>query len=172
MTYLTGIEAARDKHDLFLKEHYASPMPEEDQEAFDGLDYFPIDPSWRIPVMFDRQEPSRIDIPSTSGMDSAYTTIGVAELTVGDASYELVVLDDGDGGVFVPFRDATCGEATYAGGRYVTVDTDEEDSAHLDFNLAYNPWCVYDDEFVCPLPPPTNWIAEPIPAGERMYQPA
>ena len=171
MTYPAGIEASRQERDRFLKEHYASPLPEEDQEAFVGIDYFPIDPSWRVQVKLNPQEPSRIDIPSTSGMDSAYTTVGSAEVTIGASTYVLVVLDDGDGDVFVPFRDATCGDESYAGGRYVTVEYEDDGRSFLDFNAAHNPWCVYDNEFVCPLPPATNRIAESIPAGERMYQP-
>jgi len=171
MSYGAGIEASRLERDLFLKEHYASPLPEGDQEAFVGIDYFPIDAAWRVQVTLDRMEPSRIDIPSTSGMDSPYTTVGNAQLTIGGSTYVLVVLDDGDGDVFVPFRDGTCGDESYAGGRYVRVESEDDGRSFLDFNEAHNPWCVYDDEFVCPLPPASNWIAESIQAGERMYQP-
>jgi len=170
VTYRSDIERARNEGDLFLKEHYASPLPDEDQEVFVGLDYFPVDASWLVPVTLKEEDPSRIDIPSTSGMDSSYTTVGSASVAIGDRVYELVMLDDGDGGVFVPFRDGTCGTETYAGGRYVAVTTDEAGRSFLDFNKAHNPWCVYDDEFVCPLPPSSNWIDEPIPAGERMYR--
>jgi uncharacterized protein (DUF1684 family) len=42
--------------------------------------------------------------------------------------------------------------------------------ASIDFDLAANPYCVYDEEFVCPLPPAANRIAVPIAAGEKMYR--
>lgn len=170
MSYAPGIEAARTERNLFFKEHYASPMPDEDQAVFTGLDYFPVEPGWQISATIHPTDPHKMDVPSTSGMDSAYTTIGSAEVTVGDSAYDLVMLDDGDGGVFIPFRDGTCGSESYAGGRYVAVSTDEQGRSFLDFNTAYNPWCVYDEDFVCPLPPPTNWIEEPIPAGEKKYR--
>jgi uncharacterized protein (DUF1684 family) len=37
----------------------------------------------------------------------------------------------------------------------------------LDFNYAYNPSCAYDPRWSCPLAPPENRLAVPVPAGER-----
>lgn len=45
-----------------------------------------------------------------------------------------------------------------AGGRVV-----------VDLNLAYNPYCAYNDAWTCPLSPPENWLRVPIRAGERAY---
>ena len=39
----------------------------------------------------------------------------------------------------------------------------------LDFNYLYNPSCAYDDAWLCPLAPPENRVAAPIPAGELRY---
>jgi len=39
----------------------------------------------------------------------------------------------------------------------------------LDFNKAYNPWCAYSEEYVCPFIPPENWLEIPIRAGEKKY---
>ncbi|MBT8197021.1 MAG: DUF1684 domain-containing protein, partial [Acidimicrobiia bacterium] len=36
----------------------------------------------------------------------------------------------------------------------------------VDFNRAINPYCAYDPDFSCPLPPATNWLPFPIEAGE------
>jgi len=42
---LDGLLQHRAEHDAFLAEHYASPLPEEDQVGFEGLDCFrPIRP--------------------------------------------------------------------------------------------------------------------------------
>lgn len=92
-------------------------------------------------------------------------------MTVDDAAYRLTVTDDGDGDTFVPFRDATNGVDTYEGGRYVGLADGPGSAVSIDFNRARNPWCVYDEEFICPLPPIENWIAARIPAGEKMYLP-
>ena len=79
------------------------------------------------------------------------------------------MLDDGDGGSFIPFRDGTAGDTTYQGGRYVSPETADDGSVIVDFNRAFNPWCVYDDEFICPFPPASNIIEEPIAAGEKVW---
>ena len=36
----------------------------------------------------------------------------------------------------------------------------------VDLNFAYNPSCAYDPAWMCPLAPPGNTLAEPVPAGE------
>ena len=96
------------------------------------------------------------------------------------------------GGLFLPFRDATCPDESYGGGRYL-FDTvkgndflrlDVSDAAAaagdqvsgylgglviLDFNYAYNPSCAYDERWVCPLAPNENRLPVPIRAGERKF---
>jgi uncharacterized protein (DUF1684 family) len=39
----------------------------------------------------------------------------------------------------------------------------------IDFNYAYNPYCAYSEEYVCPLPPRENWLGVEIRAGEKSY---
>ena len=153
-----------------MREHYASPIPEEDLESFAGLAYFDVDRESIHAARFVPEQSSKMSVASTSGMASDYTRLGVVEVSIEGEDYELVVLDDGDGGAFIPFRDETCGDETYEGGRYLAVDIEAGREITLDFNLAHNAWCVYDDEFVCPLPPPQNRIATPIRAGEKAYE--
>ena len=164
----SAVEAERRERDSFMKEHYASPIPEEHLEAFAGLAYFTHDATWRLSAEWTPGAGEKISIPSTAGTDSAYTRAGTARCAIEGDDYTLVVLDDGDGGAFIPFRDGTSGSGTYGGGRYVPIEVGE-DEAFIDFNRAYNPWCVYDEEFTCPLPPASNWITVRIPAGEKMY---
>jgi len=160
----------RAERDRFFAEHYASPLPDEHRAEFTGLDYFPPDDAWVIAGSYEATEPHKVAVPSTAGVESPYTMVGTVALEIGGTPYRLTVLDDGDGQRFIPFRDGTSGDESYGGGRYVGVDP-ADGSVTIDFNTARNPYCVYDEEFVCPLPPPDNWIAEPIPAGEKMYEP-
>jgi len=161
----------RSERDRFLAEHYASPVPEEHRPGFGGLDYFPPDAAWEIPGTYEPTAPREIPVPSSAGTESLYTMLGTVTIRVGDSAYRLTVLDDGDGGAFIPFRDGTSGADTYGGGRYLGLPAVATGSITLDFNMAANPWCVYDEEFTCPLPPAGNRITEPIPAGEKMYEP-
>jgi uncharacterized protein (DUF1684 family) len=160
----------RSERDDFLLDHYSSPLPEEHRSGFGGLDYFPPDESWVLVGEYHPAAPHKVPVPSSVGTESSYTKLGVVTLSVGDSDYRLTVLDDGDGGAFVPFRDGTCGADTYSGGRYVGIDADATGEVAVDFNTAQNPWCVYDEEFTCPLPPAENWITEPIPAGVKAYE--
>jgi len=161
----------RAERDQFLAENYASPLPEEHQEGFGGLDYFPPDRAWMISGAYEPIEPRDVPITSSAGTESQYKMIGTVTLQIGRCEYRLVVLDDGDGGEFIPFRDGTCGDTTYAGGRYVGIDVGDDGSATVDFNRAGNPWGVYDEEFTCPLPPPGNVITESVTAGEKIWVP-
>lgn len=76
--------------------------------------------------------------------------------------------------LFVPFRDATSGQETYGAGRYIDLDAARDRSADgkwvLDFNRAYNPWCVYSEDYTCPFVPQENQLAVPVCAGEKNYQ--
>ncbi|MCK4613215.1 MAG: DUF1684 domain-containing protein, partial [Thermoplasmata archaeon] len=39
----------------------------------------------------------------------------------------------------------------------------------LDFNKAYNPWCVYSEVYAYSFVPPENWLKVSIRAGEKNY---
>ena len=129
----------RSEQDLFLAEHYSSPLPEEHRPDFEGLHYFPPDAAWELIGIYESTAPCKVPIPSSIGIESAYTMLGVVTLSVGGADYRLTVLDDGDGGGFIPFRDGTSGIETYGGGRYVGVDSDSVGEVIVDFNRAQNP---------------------------------
>ncbi len=160
----------RSERNIFLVDHYGSPLPEEQRSGFNGLDYFPPTAAWELTGDYEPIPPRKVPIPSSAGIESSYTMIGVVTISIGESSYRLTVLDDGDGGAFIPFRDGTSGVEAYGGGRYVGVATGTAGAVTIDFNTAQNPWCVYDEEFTCPLPSAENWIAERIPAGVKMYE--
>ncbi len=71
--------------------------------------------------------------------------------------------------LFMPFRDATSGQETYASGRYIELKENTSGIYDLDFNRAYNPYCAYNSEFSCPVPPAENILKVPIRAGEKNY---
>jgi uncharacterized protein (DUF1684 family) len=161
----------RSGHDAFLAEHYSSPLPEEHRSAFTALAYFPPDATWELTGNYEPMPPRKVPVPSSFGLESAYTMLGVVTLSIGESIYRLTVLDDGDGGAFIPFRDGTSGMETYSGGRYVGITTGASEAVTVDFNMAQNPWCAYDEEFTCPFPPSENWIDEPVDAGVMTYEP-
>ena len=169
MGFSDDIERIRAERDDFLRHHYASPLPDEHSASFSGLDYFPPDEAWVLTADFEPIAETKVDVPSSIGSAHAYTLLGWASIRVGGTRYRLAVLDDGDGDPFIPFADATNGHETYPGGRYVALSIHDDGTAWIDFNGARNPYCAYDEDFVCPLPPTSNRIDEPIRAGEKDY---
>jgi uncharacterized protein (DUF1684 family) len=126
--------------------------------------YFAYDPAWRFEAQVEAApvEPIEID---------GFPFSRFARARFGDGlSLDLYWLETYGGGVFVPFRDGTCGVESYGGGRYV-LDTvkgsDLGGSLTLDFNFAYNPSCAWDPRWACPLTPPANRLDVRIEAGEQ-----
>lgn len=171
-TYIAKIEAERAAKDAFFRSHPESPIPPEDRPHFKGLDYYPPNPALRFVVRLERVDPPEpITIPTSTGQEERYERIGYVSFEVEGQPVRLAVYRSADhGALFVPFRDATSGTETYGGGRYLEPVLIGDDTLVLDFNLAYNPYCAYSDEWSCPLPPHENWLAVPIRAGEKAYR--
>lgn len=161
----------RHERDRFFAESYASPIPDEDLAGFSGLAYFPPDETLVVQGTLVRTPEIALSIEHTIGMPRTYRKVGEATVSLFHSTFTLTVLDGGDGDPFIPFRDTTAGTETYEGGRYLPVELGDGAEVILDFNLAQNPWCVYDPEFACPLPPSGNVLPFPIRAGEKMYRP-
>jgi uncharacterized protein (DUF1684 family) len=70
--------------------------------------------------------------------------------------------------LFVPFNDLTNGTETYQGGRYLDLDRTATGIYDLDFNRAYSPFCVFNVNYDCPVPPRENRLKVPVRAGEKL----
>lgn len=73
--------------------------------------------------------------------------------------------------LFLPFKDATSGQETYGGGRYLDLRIGDirDGRVTLDFNKAYNPYCAFKEGYPCPIPPKNNVLSIPVEAGEKTY---
>jgi uncharacterized protein (DUF1684 family) len=67
--------------------------------------------------------------------------------------------------------DSLANTETYGAGRYLEPERLENGKYLVDFNLAYNPYCAYNDRYSCPLTPFENQIKVPIRAGEKTFKP-
>tara|TARA_R100000935_G_C2784440_1_gene143160 strand:- start:119 stop:523 length:405 start_codon:yes stop_codon:yes gene_type:complete len=72
--------------------------------------------------------------------------------------------------LFVPFTDATNGDTSYGGGRYLDMNIPKLNTVTLNFNKAYNPYCAYNGKYSCPIPPAENNISIAIAAGVKAYK--
>jgi uncharacterized protein (DUF1684 family) len=167
--YLESLHTHRVAQNRFFATDPRSPLTREQQAAFDSLSYFAPDPAFHSQL---RLVPSPDDqplvMPTSSGDQRTYQDLGTVSFKVAGQEATLHVYQPIEGGsLFIPFRDTTSGRESYGAGRYLEPRRLGADLLLVDFNLAYNPWCAYNDAFSCPLPPITNWLRVPIRAGER-----
>jgi uncharacterized protein len=172
---LSGFRAAKDE--LFAT-HVQSPIPARERAEFGGLRYFAEDGAYVADVGL-RLASGGFDI-DTGGPDGVirYERTGILPTPWGELTLWWIAAYGG--GLFLPFRDGTCGVETYGGGRYLTdtvkgthgrgVRVLPDGRLRLDFNYAYNPSCAYDEQWACPLAPQENRVTAEIRAGELKYR--
>lgn len=161
--------AYRKEKDEFFGTSHHSPLGHGDRSGFDGLNYFDPDPDMVFTVPVEPGDGSEIRVETSDEREKVYTHAGVVKFEVGGEPVELTLYDTGHPGYFLPFRDSTSGKTTYGAGRYLDLEPNEDGTVTIDFNMAYNPSCVYDEGFSCPIPPVNNWLQVPIEAGEKNY---
>jgi len=174
----------RQGRDALFRSHPQSPIEPDERAAFRGLHYFDPDPAYRVHARVEPGDGTELVI-ETGGEDGAvrYRRAGVLAFELGGRDSRLTVfsLVQYAGGLFVPFRDATSGQETYGGGRYLfdtAKDTDGlvltinpgSPDVTLDFNFAYNASCAYSPRWACPLAPPENHLKVAVRAGELSYK--
>ena len=71
--------------------------------------------------------------------------------------------------LFCPFKDVTNGKQSYGAGRFLDFKEKDLATGVLDFNYAYNPYCAYNANFSCPIPPLENHLEIAIMAGEKAW---
>ena len=139
--------------------------------AFSGMQSFPIDIGWRVTG---RLEPDDTDEPmeivDVTGIVTREASPGWVAFERDGQTWRLHALDGGGGKLWLIFADLTNGTETYGGGRFVYSEPVASDgSVVVDFNLAYNPPCVFSPYATCPLPPAENRLPLRIEAGELVY---
>ena len=169
-TYSLRLYAEREAKDRQFRNAPDSPIKRSERTQFQGLTYFPIDESYICSAKFIPAERADTLVLMTSvGSIQRMIQYGKLTFTLQEFEQELVAyknLDESVNTLFVPFRDLTTNSSTYGGGRYLDIAMADEPT--IDFNKAYNPYCVYNTDFVCPLPPPENYLKLEIRAGEKM----
>jgi hypothetical protein len=140
--------------------------------AFRGIDYYALEPSWRVPARFERYEPPReIEVPNVTGDVNKEQSPGALVFERDGVGHRLDVLaEPGDEEYWVIFADGTTGRGTYGGGRFLYVPAAGADGrTTIDFNRAYNPPCAFTPFATCPLPPKQNHLTFAVEAGEKDF---
>lgn len=144
-----------------------------------GFDFFPPDPAYRILADVEEVRDSPWFSVATSGkLRKTFRVYAIAKFTINGKKQELSLLQSQALGagyedyLFLPFTDASNGEETYTNGRYMDLAiTDiKGKKITLDFNKCYNPYCAYvSGKYNCPVPPQSNRLEIPLPAGEKKF---
>lgn len=168
------IKRERREKDRFFKQHPRSPIPSKNRENFNGLDYYPIKSEFRFKLeLHEHEDKEEITVDDSKGDQQSYLRWGKFQFKIDGQKYILNAYkkSQGEQRLWVPFKDKTNGEETYGAGRYIDLEPSkhkEDDKWILDFNQAYNPFCAYNEDYVCPFIPPENWLETEVKAGEKI----
>jgi uncharacterized protein len=160
----------RQNKDTFFKTDPHAPVA---AESFAGLRYFPVSQAYKVRASLKRVPPKPVLLLTSSGDEERYYSYAKATFTLAalELSLQLFARDEAlPAQLFIPFKDTTNGQETYAAGRYLDIVRPKKATFLLDFNYAYNPYCAYSERYRCPLPPRDNHLPVAIRAGERSYQ--
>ncbi|MEQ9814438.1 MAG: DUF1684 domain-containing protein [Azospirillaceae bacterium] len=168
----------RTGRNRLFRGHPASPVRAEARAEFADLPFYPYDPDFRFVV--DVEEPERPEsLTIAAGPDGVVHLRAFARTRglVPDLGGELTLywLTGYGGGVFLPFRDATSGQDTFGGGRYLLdsvkgadLGWNDDGQVILDFNFAFSPSCAHDPQWACPLAPSGNTLPVSVTVGEKL----
>lgn len=158
----------RREKDAFMKRHAQSPLSVAQKAAFTGLTYYPVDAALRFVVAPEEfAEKDVVTMQTNTGELRRYKRWGRVHFVV-DGETASLTLFETENGFFVPFTDATSGAETYGAGRYLEPIEASDGRIVVDFNQAYNPYCVYSYQYSCPIPPAENRLEVAIRAGEKL----
>ncbi len=163
------LAAQRREKDEFFRVHPQSPLLPAQQAVFSGLAYYDYNPALDLTVTVTPFEnKANVQIQTTSGEPRWYLRYGEFTFTVDGQPARLTLYALPGGLTFLPFVDAGAGTETYPAGRYLEPQALGDSRLHVDFNHAYNPYCAYNDQWVCPLTPAENRLNVAIRAGEKL----
>ncbi|MCX7555475.1 DUF1684 domain-containing protein [Xanthomonadaceae bacterium JHOS43] len=137
---------------------------------FSGLDFYPVDADWRAEARFEpHAEGSTIEIANVINQLQPMPNPGALVFERDGRTHRIEAIGNDDGSLSLIFADRTSGRETYGAGRFLDTAAPRDGVVTVDFNLAYNPPCAFNDYSTCPLPPPENRLDLAVTAGEKKY---
>ena len=166
---MTELEVFRREKDGFFGQHPQSPLTREQKGEFHGLNYFPENADLRLEVKAEEfPVKERIEMQTSTGDVQIYFRHSRIKFKVEGQEAELTIYES-QNGFFLPFVDSLAGKETYGAGRYLEPEVLPGGRFLVDFNIAYNPYCAYNEQWSCPLTPVENRLKVPVRAGEKLF---
>lgn len=153
-----------------------TPLSAEAKQGFKGIHFFPVNTAYAVNARFIRTPNEKpFQMSTSSGMRKTYVKFAEVFFMIDKKEYKLNVYQSQDllksveykDYLFIPFTDATSGNETYEGGRYIDLTIPTSDHLLLNFNKAYHPYCAYTEGYNCPIPPQENTLPVRIEAGVK-----
>jgi len=176
--YVSSVKKERTEKDKEFLNEADSPLDSIKKQEFRELNYYRINPNWKVTGRLEKYpDPDTIKMKTTTERLPLYLVYGKAYFILEGKEFALTIYRNVglmnkpgyEDYLFVPFRDATSGLKSYGGGRYIDARIIEGDQIIIDFNKAYNPYCVYSKKYSCPIPPSENFLEIKVNAGEKEF---
>jgi len=172
-TWARALARFRAEKDQFFLTSLDSPL-HGDTENFHGLNYFDPDLYFRFEAKLQRNTNlNAVMLATSKGTHQLFNSVGYFDLNFAGTHVRINAYQSAghdDPSLFLPFRDGTSGKESYGAARYLDFEVEHNDEYVVDFNYAYNPYCAYSEDYVCPLPPQENRLGVQIRAGEKKYK--
>lgn len=177
-TPITAETEWQKKMNADFKDASISPLKTKTLKTFKGLDFFPFDSTYVVKATLKRTPNTKwFPMKTTTERVSQERIFGIVTFKLKDKNYQLNVYQGQDNlnsedfkdYLFLPFLDHTNGETSYGGGRYIDLRIPKDNTIEIDFNKAYNPYCVYNEKYSCPIVPRENYLSIKIEAGVKAF---
>lgn len=163
---------------MAINEHFfnpkESPLDSHLFYTFKGIKFFPISEKYKVKASLTLiNTDSVFDLPHSHDATKPYKQYAKVSFELLGQKYELLVLEQvvkkpgAENYLLLPFTDGTSGTETYGGGRYLDLDKTAGLEQTIDFNKAYNPYCLYNSKYTCPIPPKENKLPIRLEAGMK-----
>lgn len=168
--YIDSINASRQEYKKFLASSDKSPLKRKEDTA--RIIYFSPDPDYRVNAKVDKfPNKATVSLLTNKGKEEDYYRYARLHFRLKGRDFTLVLYQHTDNSkdFFLPFADKTNGKETYGAGRYVQVPDsfNGKPNMELDFNRSFNPYCAYNEDYNCPVPPEQNHLEVSVEAGEK-----
>ena len=169
--YMASIAQHRLETERYMNSSSNSPFVASTDKI--KLNYYPPNPAFKVSAQIERiEEKSYVQLGNSDGSSTRYTRYAYLHFELNGVQHKLLVLknaEDRTAPLSLMFADETSGDTTYGGGRYLNIDFKNARRIALDFNLAYNPYCAYNDIYSCPIVPRENYLKTRIEAGVKAF---
>ena len=171
--YSQKVQAFRELKNEEFSNPNTSPLPKHEIKIFTGLKFYPIDAEYRLEGVFSKSSfPRYFNLFEGTEVKQVHQQVGTVTFQLKGEAFTLLAfctVGQAKDQLFIPFQDLSNQVNTYPGGRYVEALLISDSTCVIDFNLAYNPYCAYNEEFTCAACPKENKLDVAIKAGEQYF---